>query len=440
MNKVTVQYIDNINYLLVSKEFFTHYRISHPTLTLKIGSWTKDIPVKYSYQMESLRIGLPTDLLPFDLPDTLSYEVRLDDQTLHLGPFIGILNSSKSDKVLTTRKQKVLKTRLKNYQSINGLIYVFSLEDINFQEKLIRGHYYSPNEDDEAEWIEATLPFPDSVYNRIRLSHETRKELTSEIGDTLFNSTHFDKYKLWKVCSDDSIAKQLVPDSSSYTEPNDFFLMINNYPQVYIKPIRGMQGKGIIVAKKSGHSITFQSSKGEKTECFSLEEVAYFLGTNLTNKYGYILQQGIDSLYKDSKVDFRFYFQKNAEQNWICQGVVGRIAKKESVVTNYKHLKMLLPGKKAVKRLFKVNKEEATSILDSTIEKCKIVCELIDEKIGHYGDIAIDVILDSKKNPYILEINNRIYGTKSLKRLKKKKMYKQIRTTPLAYAKSLAGF
>jgi predicted ATP-grasp superfamily ATP-dependent carboligase len=78
--------------------------------------------------------------------------------------------------------------------------------------------------------------------------------------------------------------------------------------------------------------------------------------------------------------------------------------------------------------------------MESTIEKCKEVCKLIDQEIGHYGDLAIDVILDKEKHPYILEINNRIYGTKSLIKLGKRKMFKRIRTTPLAYAKALAGF
>ncbi|WP_246939485.1 YheC/YheD family protein [Bacillus pinisoli] len=438
MNKVSVQYIENINYLLVSYEFFTHHLLKNPSLTLKIGSWTKEIPVKHSYEIDNMTLGIPTDLLPFYLPEALTYEIRVDKDTLHLGPIIGILNSSKSSKTLTRRKKNVLRTRLQNYTSINGVVFIFSLEDLDFEEKLVKGQYYAPN--DEDEWIEATLPFPDSIYNRIRLPQQMSKKISNEIGDTLFNSNHFDKYKLWKVSSEDPIAHQYVPDSISYTETNDFFSIINKYPQVYIKPIRGMQGKGIIVARKNKDTIIFQTSNGQKTECQSTQDIVYYLETHLKDKFGYILQQGIDSLYKDQKVDFRFYFQKNAEMKWICQGVVGRIAKKDSVVTNYKHLKTLLSGNKAIRRLFKVDKKEANTILDSTIEKCKVVCELIDEKVGHYGDIAIDVILDRHKQPFILEINNRIYGTKSLKRLKKKKIYRQIRTTPLAYAKALAGF
>ncbi|WP_456275324.1 YheC/YheD family endospore coat-associated protein [Bacillus sp. AK128] len=439
MKKVKIKYVQSGNQLLVSKEFFEHYNLN-TSLQLKLGSWSAEVVVTPDPQIEDTTLGISKELLPFDLPETLPYEINIEDHTLHLGPIIGILNSSKSSNTLGTSKRKVLKSRLKNFEDINGLIYVFSLEDLNFEDKLIKGHYFLPTNKEDRVWVEGTFPFPDSIYNRIRLNHKIRKSIIEITGNTLFNSTQFDKYKLWKVCSTDSLASQYVPDSMPYTEPNDFFEMINKHSHIYIKPIRGMQGKGITVAKKEKGSITFQTSNGHKTVCHFIEEIAYYLGKNLSNKHGYILQQGIDSLYKDKKVDFRFYFQKNPQKEWVCQGVVGRIATKDSVVTNYKYLSKLLTGKKAVRRLFKVNKNEANGIINSTIEKCKIVCNLIDEQIGHYGDLAIDVIIDKNKHPYILEINNRVYGTKSLKKLKKKKLFKKIRTTPIAYAKSLAGF
>ncbi|MBM7663074.1 hypothetical protein JOC85_003900 [Bacillus mesophilus] len=438
MQKIKIVYIDTENSVLIPDELINLYQINSAFLTIKVGCWSAEVPITSTNQLEQATIGIPKNLFPFDLPETLTYEIQFSNSILKLGPVIGILNSTESNNTLGKSKRKVLRTRLKSYDKISGLVYVFSLEDLDFEKQIISGYYYQPLGDEE--WIKGSFPFPDAIYNRIRLPHNFRKDIIQITGPTLFNSTHFDKYKLWKVCSSNATAVSYVPDSVSYTEPNDFFFMINKYPTIYIKPIRGMQGKGIIVAKKENNHVTFQGSNGDRAICYSIEEIAYYLGQNLTNKFGYILQQGIHSMYKDKKVDFRFYFQKNFEKEWICQGVVGRIANKDSVVTNFKHLSMLLTGKEAIRRLFNVNKKQADKIIESTIEKCRAVCELIDQEIGHYGDLAIDVILDKEKKPYILEINNRIYGTKSLKRLGKSKMFNRIRTTPLAYAKALAGF
>ncbi|MFZ3587751.1 YheC/YheD family protein [Bacillus sp. DJP31] len=441
MKKATIFYYKYGESILVSKDFMENYQSDSTSIRLKVGNWSIEIPIEISLFLASNEIGIPENLIPFDLPISLSYEVTFLDNILHLGPLIGILLSKHPDKTLSKKRLKRLKMRLNEYQHLNGLIYVFSQAGIDHEKQIIKGHYYIPGKNKEKEkWIEGIFPFPDSLYNRIRLTEKMSESLVSVLGKRVFNTKHFDKAQLWKVCSSDELARSYVPDSIPYSGIEVLIEMINMHKHVYIKPIRGMQGKGIIVAKKSGDTTTFITNDGTRIVCHNLEEITIFTTNYLNNRFGYILQQGIDARYEKHKVDFRFYFQKDQNANWVCQGVVGRIAHEDSIVTNYKYLSQVLSGSKAIQLLFNVNEVEATEIINTTALKCRYVCDLINQKLGHYGDVAIDVILDSDRSPYILEINNRIYQTQSLNKLNEIELLTRISTTPLAYAKTLAGF
>ncbi|UCZ52468.1 YheC/YheD family protein [Bacillus shivajii] len=58
---------------------------------------------------------------------------------------------------------------------------------------------------------------------------------------------------------------------------------------------------------------------------------------------------------------------------------------------------------------------------------------------GHFGDIAIDFILDIDLHVWILEINKR-YGYKSFSILEEPELFNEIIRNPFHYARALCGF
>lgn len=410
--------------------------ITSKRITLKLGQWSKQFQVTISNRVLSDTIGLPKLKIPFTIPTSLKYEMKFEDNTLHIGPLIGLLVKQKHT-AFSQKDFSNYSNRLQIYNKINGIVFLCSEEGINMDEQTIKGYYFTPNAE---KWKEGIFPYPDSMFKRVRIQKTLLKDLQETMGDTIFNSVYFNKFKFWEVCSKDSKAKHLVPESKIYKKPEDVETMIKKYNQVYIKPIRGMEGKGISRIERQGNQFLFTNCLGDKLPLQTMDDTMNYLNKQLPTKNNYILQQGLQSLYRDRHLDFRFYFQKNKNQEWICQGSVARLAKKNRIVTNLTHLSKLLPGHQAIQMLFQTDANHAREILNTTIEDCKIVCHVIDSKIGHYGDIVFDVIIDQNKQTWILEINQRIYGLVSLRKLKKYKTIRKIRTTPIEYAKSLTNF
>ncbi|MBM7662927.1 hypothetical protein JOC85_003738 [Bacillus mesophilus] len=424
--------------IILSEEFVRKYNLSSDSVTLQIGQWSRTFPIVISSKLSPTNIKLPKREIPFTLPSSLRYEVKVEKDVIHLGPLIGLLVKRKDN--FTSKSFNKYTKRLRNYKDINGIVFVCSEAGIDTDNQTITGYYYVQKNKKKSKWEKGTFPYPDSMFKRVKINTSLLKEIQYSMGNTIFNSRVFNKQKLWEVCSEDSQAKTLVPDTMRYKSYKDIVKMLDQHEQVYIKPTQGMQGQGIRRVKRIDGAFILTNNRSDTVVLKNKKELKRYCKTHLTDTNGYLLQQGISTAYKRKHADFRFYFQKNREKEWICQGVVGRVSKKNSIVTNYKHLSGLYSGKKAIKLLFGVTNQEAEQIIQQTTQQCIYVGDLIDQKIGHYGDVVFDIILDKNKRALILEINNRIYGTKSLRRLKKHKMLRKIRTTPIEYAKSLAGF
>ena len=63
----------------------------------------------------------------------------------------------------------------------------------------------------------------------------------------------------------------------------------------------------------------------------------------------------------------------------------------------------------------------------------------LDKNLGHYGDIALDFIVDRIGNVYFLEANAN-YGHASFGKVKDYELRNSVFRSPMEYAKALSGF
>jgi hypothetical protein len=160
----------------------------------------------------------------------------------------------------------------------------------------------------------------------------------------------------------------------------------------------------------------------------------------LKDRKTYLIQQAVQMKYRRRPVDFRMYMQKDSRQQWICKGMVARIAKAGSIVTNLRYLDRLMYPDEAIQKVFHLNHDEAKNLERHIREVCCNVCNTLDRlSVGLYGDVAIDLTVDRNRKIWILEINKK-YGCKSLELLGNTHLLRDILTGPLKYAKALAGF
>lgn len=137
------------------------------------------------------------------------------------------------------------------------------------------------------------------------------------------------------------------------------------------------------------------------------------------------------------KMAFRVIMQKDHSREWQCTGMIALLGLEGGIDSHMRgnnsmtlNEALLIAGKLTTEEIEKVEKH--------IIAVCKRTCQVIDQ-YGRYGDVGIDVVLDTEYKPWVIEINQR-HDHKVPLLLKDKQMYETMKVRVLEYAKVLAGF
>lgn len=210
-----------------------------------------------------------------------------------------------------------------------------------------------------------------------------------------------------KVLLRHALISRYIPETVKLTSTS-LMKMLTKYNMVYIKPERGTFGKGVIRAewtkdvKKGAHPYKYQVDMITKT--FKNYEAFYESLCKYTKGKSYLIQMGIHLLkYQKRRFDIRVMVQRSPEGIWETTGIIGRVAHPGKIVTNYhsggtplameKLLATHLVGieqKKKLKQMYQ---------LGVTIAKA------LQEKYPNFRQIGVDIGLDPKMKPWIIEVN-----------------------------------
>lgn len=120
--------------------------------------------------------------------------------------------------------------------------------------------------------------------------------------------------------------------------------------------------------------------------------------------------------------------------------MIARFGGTGSITSNIGLSGMAKRGKEALKEIFNLT-EDATNIMEKEIiDVCIKACETLNNTIGHYGDLGIDIIIDENQKVWILEINKLHYHPYPVYALNDRQLYFDIASKPLRYANALSGF
>ncbi|WP_280771731.1 YheC/YheD family protein [Salipaludibacillus daqingensis] len=414
--------------------FRRKYKLFSNKITFHFGSFNKKLTVKFKKKLSNNKVCL-SDKWKGNvfIPEDLTYEFKVAKNSLHIGPMI-LWVAANNDERLDKRLYN-LQRRIEQYVPKRGMICVCSEEGIDMKKQKIRGYYFQPNvtNDHQLKWKKATFSSPGAVFKRVPLSKKTNQFLMESTNDKMFNSYFFNKWEMWEWLSPDSYLKKHLPETKKLEKLKQINKMLREYPIIYVKPIRGSEGKKIINLKKSKSKIHIKDDVNTRKSVHRLKEYS-LLQKRINGSRQYMIQQGVPTRYQSRHVDFRIYMQKNQYHKWKSSGMTARVSNKGSIITNLRCLDYWLNGRKALQQIFKLSKEEAIAQERKIIRICKRACRKVDE-IGHYGDITIDFVVDKKRHVWILEMNLRnVYPVED------PSLAGKVKGTPFKYAMSIAGF
>ena len=336
-------------------------------------------------------------------------KVSLERGQLAMGPLIGILTVKRGDGFKGNKKNFI--DIIQTAKRIGALVYVFNVEDIQWSTETTGAYLYN---DKEEAWNYVTkMPLPHVVYNRIPYREDEErdyvqsalKQLKAMPTLHLYNSHFFNKWHLYEKLGKDARVSQYIPDSVKLTTGKDLIFMMRKHPLLYLKPIDGKAGKGIMTVETEANRWVVKQKIGSKLVTKSFLSEAQ-LWTHLRSKLqsGYVIQQGINlATYNDRLFDIRVLVQKDGTGTFKLSGVGIRVAGKNSITTH-------VPRGGSIASPEIVLKEVATEVGYQELLKRlkKTVLELASALESHYpglGEMSMDIGLDKQGQLWFFEAN-----------------------------------
>lgn len=214
--------------------------------------------------------------------------------------------------------------------------------------------------------------------------------------------THSDKWQRYNILIKNPTIKTYIPETLIFTK-NNFTKLLKKYPAVYLKPIDGTGGAGIIKVSSADNRFTLHYKKTKQV--FTLFSTTYKEVANIIQTRPYMVQQGIDLIsINDRPIDFRFLLLK-PDKEWLYMGAIGKIGKREMIVTNKARGGKPILLNIALAKTLNMSNKQIIELENKLFSLGKEIGNLLSKEFRHVRELGMDIAIDSQANIYVLEIN-----------------------------------
>lgn len=302
-------------------------------------------------------------------------------------------------------------------KEMGAFVHVIAVKDLNLWNRKVNSYVYNSS---TKTWSQMMLPLPQVIYNRI----PTRKdELLPEVQQSIqalmkhsqirfFNPFFFNKWTLFEWLSKAKLTKKYTPATKKLTGPQDLELYLKHFPSVYLKPVRGKAGKGIMkieisTVKNKPYRLSWQNSRKSHISVHSQLSKLWLQLKELMGTEDYIVQQGIKlASFQSRPFDLRVLVQKNGKGNWSLTGIGARVAGKRSITTHVPRGGSIDEPEKLLSATF--GKETAKLILAKVKRASYTIARRIEKASGQVlGEMSMDLGVDTSGQIWFFEANSR---------------------------------
>jgi hypothetical protein len=198
------------------------------------------------------------------------------------------------------------------------------------------------------------------------------------------------------------VAAVHIPQTKTFNSGN-LLNMLSHYGMVYIKPVVGGGGYGVIRVSASGGAYRYTHMK--ITRSFTHFNQMYRSLIRVKAKRRYLIQQGIHlATIQGRPVDYRVKVVKT-ERGWVFRSMVGRLARPGLVVTNLSKGGTMLSGRRTLAlSLPHISGKHKRREMRSLTLTCT---RIMENQFPGVGQLGFDYGLDHSGKIWILEVNTR---------------------------------
>lgn len=198
--------------------------------------------------------------------------------------------------------------------------------------------------------------------------------------------------------------RQYVPLTKLFSR-SSLQSMLSDYGMVYVKPINGTFGNGVIrVERTTVPALGYRFQLDTKAIFCPTFDQLFMKLVKQKRKRSYIVQRGIHLLrHQKRRFDIRVMVQKNLRNEWEVTGIIGRLAHPAKIVTNYHSGGTPM----AIERLMSdhANSSELAAFQNRLRKLCISIANVLQEEYPNLKELGVDIAIDAKLHPWILEVN-----------------------------------
>ncbi|MFC4600447.1 YheC/YheD family protein [Cohnella hongkongensis] len=435
--------------LMLGESLMKQWRIpAQQHLTLHFGSFRHSVTVVPVPRYEGLRISQTLARrmgIYSGTPLRLLYQTGT--RTLSLGPLIGVLVSRdhphQPDKPFGDITM-FCRELTDACRSQGAYVYFFTPNGIGSSPSSVEGWVYAKG------WHRMTLPAPDVVNNRLTSRKlENRPTVQKFVGEVkrrfgahVFNEKFLDKSEVFDALKKDIGLQKYLPESHSLQNYAMLRSMCSKYGIVFLKPVRGSLGKGIIRISRLGPDnwqASYATAFGTKRQSFGSLAKLFSSISGKIKSVRYQIQQGLHLIEIGGRpVDYRALAQKNASGKWAITSIVARTAGSHHFVSNLARGGTLSTVRESVAK----SNLPAQFRGDASLRLSRAALDIargIDMYIpAHFAELGIDLALDTSGRVWLLEVNSKPSKNDNTP-LKEGKIRPSVRML-IQYARYISGF
>lgn len=299
-------------------------------------------------------------------------------------------------------------------------VCVVTVKDLKPKHRKMLGYLYDP---DTKRFSQHIIGMPHVLYNRIPLREDealpevqqTLQGIMKQSQVRLFNPSFFNKWSLFEWLNKAKTTARYIPATRKMTASSELEGLLKLHSCVYMKPISGKAGKGIMkvvrtigrLDRKPEYTLSVQEAKGSVIYKFPKISLLWNKVKEEIGQEDYIAQRGVPIVkYRKRQFDLRLLVQKTYKGEWDVTGIGARLAGKLSITTHVPRGGSIDDPEKLLAATF--GTEGARRIMARARKAALAIARQVEKKSGHpLGEMSMDMGVDVHGGIWFFEANSK---------------------------------